>query len=403
MKKILNLAWNDIKIEFSDRSTLLFFFILPLVFTAILGASFGGNGDPEGDRRYTLPIVDLDQSDTSRWLISELQSSDVVRVAIVGVEEADPLLQSGEVSTYLVIPNGFEKDLLSDHHVSLELKKSPSDPNVILIEQAIRTASSRIAGTINISTYATLVAEEIRPFPSYAEKQVYFNESLSLAKKQLEHPLAQSTIKFAPEAQRTYFNAFELSSAGQLVTWTLITLLGASEVFVNERTSGTLRRLFASPASKTIILSGKVTARLVMGLVQMTVLIVIGGLLFKVNWGQSSLALAMVVIPFALAAVAIGVMLGAFSKTRSQASGLTVMVSMVMAALGGAWWQLEITPPLYQKFVQILPSTWAMKGFNQVIVKGSNPEDLFLVTIVLMSFAIFFFLIGIWKLERIEN
>ena len=62
MKKILNLGWNDIKIEFSDRSALLFFFILPLIFTAILGASFSGNGDPDADNRWLVPVVDQDQS-----------------------------------------------------------------------------------------------------------------------------------------------------------------------------------------------------------------------------------------------------------------------------------------------------------------------------------------------------
>ena len=90
-----------------------------------------------------------------------------------------------------------------------------------------------------------------------------------------------------------------------------------------------------------------------MGLLQMAVLIIVGALLFKVNWGNSPLALAMVVVSFGLAAVAMGVMLGAFAKTRSQARNLTIMFSMMMAALGGAWWQLEVTPPLYQKIVQI--------------------------------------------------
>ena len=136
-----------------------------------------------------------------------------------------------------------------------------------------------------------------------------------------------------------------------------------------------------------------------MGLLQMAVLIIVGALVFQVNWGNSPLALAMVVVAFGLAAVALGVMLGAFAKTRSQASNLTVMFSMTMAALGGAWWQLEVTPPFYQKVVQILPSTWAMKGFNEVIVKGSGPMEVLPITLVLMGFALIFFLIGVRRLR----
>ena len=107
----------------------------------------------------------------------------------------------------------------------------------------------------------------------------------------------------------------------------------------------------------------------------------------------------MVVVSFGLSAVALGVMLGAFAKTRSQASNLTVMFSMIMAALGGAWWQLEVTPPLYQKIVQFLPSTWAMKGFNEVIVKGGGPMDVLPISMVLLSFAVLFFIIGVRRLR----
>jgi ABC-2 type transport system permease protein len=100
-----------------------------------------------------------------------------------------------------------------------------------------------------------------------------------------------------------------------------------------------------------------------------------------------------------LAAVALGVMLGAFAKTRSQASNLTVMFSMLMAALGGAWWQLEVTPPLYQKIVHVFPSTWAMKGFNEVMVKGGSPMDVLPITLVLLGFALIFFMVGVRRLR----
>jgi hypothetical protein len=37
MRKILAIAYNDIKIEFSSRSELIFFLVLPLIFTTIIG------------------------------------------------------------------------------------------------------------------------------------------------------------------------------------------------------------------------------------------------------------------------------------------------------------------------------------------------------------------------------
>jgi ABC-2 type transport system permease protein len=399
MKKILNLAWNDIKIEFSDRSALLFFFILPLIFTAILGSSFGGSGDPNTDNRWLVPVVDLDQSKLSKEMIAELEQSDVIRPATQTDQKAKQMLSDGDVAAILIIRQGFETELLSGTPVELDLVKSPNDPNVLAIEQAIYTVTGKVSNRVMAAVQAVAAAERSRPFESEAERQAYFNDSLAMAQEVMAEPVARSEITTAPAVPRSSFTAFELSSAGQLVTWTLITLLGASEVFVNERIGGTLRRLLSTPSRKVTVLSGKITGRFSMGLLQMAVLIIAGALLFKVNWGSSPLALGMVVVSFGLSAVALGVMLGAFAKTRSQASNLTVMFSMIMAALGGAWWQLEVTPPLYQKIVQFLPSTWAMKGFNEVIVKGGGPMDVLPISMVLLSFAVLFFIIGVRRLR----
>jgi ABC-2 type transport system permease protein len=399
MNKIINLAWNDIKIEFSERSTLFFFFVLPLIFTAILGVSFGGNEDPDADHRFVVPVVDLDQTHLVSDLVAELENSEVIRPEFYNLEEAKNMLKDGQSAVILVIPAGFEEQLLSGYPVELELLRSPNDPNVLAIEQAIYTASGKVSNMFMAAENAVDMVEHSQPFADLTTRQAYFDDSLELAREVMETPVARSEITQAPEAPRISFTAFELSSAGQLVTWTLITLLGASEVFVNERVGGTLRRLLSTPTQKATVLSGKITGRLSMGLLQMAVLILIGGWLFKVNWGNSPLALVMVVVSFGLAAVALGVMLGAFSKTRSQASGLSVMFSMVMAALGGAWWQLEITPHLYQKIVQIFPSTWAMKGFNEVIVLGGGPVDVLPSVGVLLGFAVLFFIVGVRRLQ----
>ncbi len=399
MKKLINLAWNDIKVEFSDRSALLFFFILPLIFTAILGVSFGGNGDPDADNRWVVPVVDFDQTNLSAEIIVELENSEVIRPKIFSSEEAEIMLNDGEAAVILTIHKGFELEALSGTPVELELVKSPNDPNVLAIEQAIYTATGKVGNVLMAAVTAVESAERVQLFESEFARQKYFDSSLEMAQEVMATPIARSEITQAPEAPRSSFTAFELSSAGQLVTWTLVTLLGASEVFVNERIGGTLRRLLSTPSQKATILSGKISGRFSMGLLQMAVLIIVGALVFKVNWGNSPMALTMVVVSFGLSAVALGVMLGAFAKTRSQASNLTVMFSMVMAALGGAWWQLEVTPPLYQKIVQILPSTWAMKGFNEVIVKGSGPLDVLPITLVLLGFSLLFFFIGVRRLR----
>lgn len=175
--------------------------------------------------------------------------------------------------------------------------------------------------------------------------------------------------------------------------------LTGSEVFVSERLGGTLRRLMITPNRKGVIIGGKTLGRFILGMIQMVILVGFGALVLKVNWGSDPLALAVMLVAFGLAGTAFGVMLGAFARTRNQAGSLSVMFSMLLSALGGAWWPLEITPAVYQSTVKVLPTTWAMTGLTDVIVRGKGVVQILPTAGILLGFALLFFVIGIWKLK----
>jgi ABC-2 type transport system permease protein len=104
----------------------------------------------------------------------------------------------------------------------------------------------------------------------------------------------------------------------------------------------------------------------------MGLLVGFGAFVLGVDWGNSPAAIIILLVAFGLAGTALGVMLGAFARTRSQAGGMSVLFSMLLASLGGAWWPLEVTPPIYQTVVKVLPSTWAMIGFTDIVTRGGG-------------------------------
>jgi ABC-2 type transport system permease protein len=404
MRKIVHIAWNDIRIEFSSPWTLVFFLVLPLVFTFIVGAglsSMYGSDDPGADPRFPLAVVDRDGSALSAEFVAVLEASDVVRGIPVSQEEAEQYLDKGDVPAILTVPAGFGRALLAGEKTELVLRQAPNDNRVLAVEQAVAAAAGRVGNAVAAALVAVAEAERIEPFGDAADRQVYFQQSLNMAEQALENPPARIKATQAEEVTTETATpiptGFEQSSAGQLVTWALITLIGSSEVFVNERLEGTLRRLVVTPTSKAKVLSGKISGRLGMGLVQMAILIGFGAWLFGVDWGQSPSALAVAAFAFALAAVAFGVMLGTFAKTRNQASNLTILFSMLMAALGGAWWPLEVTPQIYQTVVKSLPTTWAMMAFNDIIIRGVGVTGVLLNVAVLLGFALVFFVVGLWR------
>jgi ABC-2 type transport system permease protein len=117
----------------------------------------------------------------------------------------------------------------------------------------------------------------------------------------------------------------------------------------------------------------------------------------KLNWGQSPVALAVMMLASALAAAALGTTLGTFVKTDGQATGLSIMLGMVMALLGGCWYPLELFPQFAQTAVKALPTTWAMQGMLAIVARGQGLEAVLTPAAVLLGFAVVFFGIGVWR------
>ena len=90
-----------------------------------------------------------------------------------------------------------------------------------------------------------------------------------------------------------------------------------------------------------------------------------------------------------------GTALGAFVGSVGQARGLSILGGMILALLGGAWIPIEIFPAVVQSAVRVLPTTWAMQGLLDVILRGHGLVDILPETAVLLGFAALFFTIGV--------
>jgi len=134
-----------------------------------------------------------------------------------------------------------------------------------------------------------------------------------------------------------------------------------------------------------------------MALVQMTLLILFGVFVMGLNWGREPLALFIIMLTSALAAGAIGTTMGTFIKSEGQANGLSIMVGMVTALMGGCWYPIEMFPSAIQTAVKILPTTWAMQGLLDLVLRGRGLVDILPEAGVLLGFAAVFFGIGVWR------
>ncbi len=396
MKKIFAIAWKDAIIRFASSSELLFFIILPLVFTFLLA---GGTPSGNADNRIRLVVVDQANTSISQEIIAELDRSTAIRPEVSTLEEAEDQFDSRRATAILVIPAGLDLKSIQDGSAQLDFRQQPNNLNATVAERAIQTAIRRVSGAVNAANMAVDEAEARGTFESSEDEQAYFNEALKLAQSMQADAPERVIIVEGSTPDSIEYDPRASSSAGQLITWVFIPLFGISGLFAYERQQGTLRRVLTTPTSKATFLLGTISGQVVMALIQMSLLLLFGSVVMGLNWGREPLALFVILTCAALAAGAIGTTMGTFIKTESQASGLSIMMGMVMALMGGCWYPLELFPAVVQNIVKILPTTWAMQGLLDLVLRGGGLVDILPEAGVLLGFAGIFFVIGVMRFK----
>jgi len=395
MKKIIAIAWKDTLVRFTGWSEWLFFLILPIVFTLVLAGGTGGSSDS----RVRLVVVDQANSPLSADLLAALEKSQAVRPDLMTLAQANAQFSQRSASAVLTIPADFDLAHLEQGSIPLDLRQQPNNMDALVAQRAVMSVISRVSSAADIANQSVTRAEQIRPFASAADRQAYFNAALKQAQLLLSAAPGRITESIGATKGPVPYNPRTNSSAGQLITWVFVPLIGISGMFAFERQKGTLRRLLTTPTRKSTYLLGTIFGQVLTALVQMLLLILFGIFVMKLNWGSQPLALAVMMVCAALAAAALGTTLGTIVKTEGQAGGLSIMTGMVMALLGGCWYPLEMFPQTVQAVVKILPTTWAMRGLLDIVLRGQGLPAILPDAAILLGFAAVFFGIGIWRFK----
>ncbi len=398
MQKIIAIIRKDLVLRFTSHSEWLFFLILPVVFTFLLAG-----GTPSGDEDTRVRLVVADQAGTplAADLITQLQNSKSVRPELLPLGEAVEEFDSRRVSALLVIPADFDRENLARGEAALELRQQPNNLNALVAERAVQVAAQRAGSAVQIALASVEQVEIRRPFDSQAARAAFYDEALQAAQAGLaEAPdRLQVTQAQVDDTDPVDYDPAANSSAGQLITWVFIPLLGISALFTYERQGGTLRRLLVSPTSRAVYLLGTILGQVLTALAQVGLLVAFGIWVMKLNWGRDLPGLLLLVVTFTLAAAALGTALGTIVKTGSQANGLSIMLGMVMALMGGCWYPIELFPEFVRSAVRVLPTTWAMQGMLDLVLRGGGLAQVVPESGVLLGFAGLFFLLGIWRFK----
>lgn len=192
------------------------------------------------------------------------------------------------------------------------------------------------------------------------------------------------------------FNAFDLQVPGFAVTFLLIgMLMGVSLALIDEHDWGTLERLRSASAPLWTTLTGKLLARFVVGFLQMAVLFAAGYALFGISLGRTPAALMIPAAAIAFAGAAFGLIVAGVGRTRDAILPVGAIVIMTMAAIGGCWWPIDLEPAWMQQLALALPTTWAMRAFNDLMIRNLAASVALVPAAVNFGFGIIYTVAGV--------
>lgn len=328
-----------------DRLTLAMMVALPVIQLLLFGYAINT------DVRH-IPTVVLDQDHTaaSRDFARSMEATGFYDLVghVRDYQDIGRALRTGAARVALVVPPGFGSDLTRGRTARLQLVVDGSDPQTVA--SATNTAASLAAARATrllISRVSAGPGAAIPPgVPIEIEASTWYNPDLRTA------------VYIVP------------GLVGVLLTMTMVMLTAMA--IARERERGTLEQLIVSPVKNVELIVGKILPYVVIGYLQMTLILVVGGLVFDVPVTGSLPLLYLLAFVFIAANLALGLFFSTLARTQQQAMQMSFFFLLPNILLSGFMFPFEGMPLPAQWLAQALPLTHFLRVVRGITLKGSG-------------------------------
>jgi len=406
---IINLALKDLLQIIRDWKAAFFLFAMPIAFTLVFGFVFGGTASDgiDEDPRISVGIVDQDNRHLSKILFNLIDTSDSIRperlTGELTMDVMKKMVENGEIAAVIIIPTGYSMAYQTEDKEQLIAIFKPETASGAAVQQSLQVVLSRLNQSISAANFSTKAYEQYGTFGDTESRQRYFEDGLTLATLSWEAPplelVSTHTSSKQNQGVEETTNAFTQSSPGMMVQFALAGLIGAAEVLVLERKSGSLRRLLTTAISRTEILLGHFTAMFMMIFVQFVSLITFAQIFLKVPYFSAPFATFLITFSTTLFAASLGLLIGTLSKNSDQVIMFSLIPMFIFSGLGGAWMPLEFTSESFQTIGHLTPLAWAMDGYQNIIIRGMGIESALFPSVILFGFAAVCFALAVWRFK----
>lgn len=341
----LVIAWKELLQLRRDRLTLAMMLALPIAQLLLFGYAI--NTDV---RHIAMVVYDQDDSARSRDLARSLEATGFYdqKGRVSSYDEIERAMRSGDARVALVIPPRYGASVATGEPTRVQLVTDGSDPQVVA--SATNTAASLVAARSGELMLARLAKSGARPVPAIAlEPSILYNPDLRTA------------VYVVP------------GLIGVILTMTMVMLTAMA--IARERERGTLEQLIVSPVRSVELMVGKILPYVIIGYVQMSVVLLLGRVVFDVPITGSMPLLFGLTFFFIAANLALGLFFSTLAKTQQQAMQMSFFFLLPNILLSGFMFPFEAMPRPAQWLALGLPLTHYLRIVRGLVLKGSGFRD----------------------------
>ena len=347
----INLSIASIKMFFRDTRSLFFSVFLPVLFMMIFGiAQF------DTFTNIKIGIIDNDQSKTSKEFIDNIKTIDVVTIYTDNAEDMKTKLKKGDLDIILEL----KKDLITSKMVPIEIPglklppnvSGPQKPEFEKKELTLYTNEARKQQAENAKTILAQIFDRINLKLNGSDEIFSFKE-VSLSNKAFKY------IDFLVPG----IVAMAIMQMG---------LMSIIFTIVGYREKDILKRLQITPIKSFDFIGSQVISRLIISILQVSVLVIIAVSVFNIIVIGSYWLMALLTILGATIFITMGIALSAVAKNQNTAAPLANIIMLPMMFLGGVFFPAETMPSWLQQFTKFLPLNYLSDALRKVMIDGYN-------------------------------
>jgi ABC-2 type transport system permease protein len=329
------------------RDRLTFGMIIGIPVLQLLLFGFAINTDP---KHLPTAVFAQDESIYARRLVAAMQTSGYFRIEaeVHSEAEVDDLLDHNKAQFVLTIPADFSRKLMRGEAPQLLLEADASDPTAV--NNAVN-AMQVIASTALRRDLSGVMAQRL-PAPSLLDLRVH--------------------RRYNPEGVTAYNIVPGL--LGTILTMTMILMTGLA--ITRERERGTFENLLATPARPIEVMTGKIIPYIIIGLIQVTLILLAARFIFDVPMVGSLLLLYCVVSLFVAANLTVGITFSSIARNQLQAMQMTFFFFLPSILLSGFMFPFRGMPDWAQAVGSLLPLTHFLVLVRGILLKGNGAMEL---------------------------